>query len=177
LPQRSVGLVIGDRQQSYLGPRHRRIIGALGELDRRGFTHAGAGANLAAAAAPAYRRTADGTVALVAMASGAMRDGAAATTTQAGVHELHHGGETGLVRGEECPFGLKRVIPGCAGGAGSEAVNTGLSWRSEAGILRSRARELRLRPRMTGMTVLLQSPFTGGDDQVWVATSSCRIWP
>ena len=50
------------------------IIGMLDELDRRGFAHAGAGADLAAAAAPAYRRTAAGMVALVAVASGAIRE-------------------------------------------------------------------------------------------------------
>lgn len=38
------------------------IIGMLDELDRRGLVHAGAGKDLAAAAAPAYRRTANGTV-------------------------------------------------------------------------------------------------------------------
>lgn len=64
------------------------VIGALDELDARGFAHAGAGADLAAAAAPAYRRTDNGTVALVAAASGAIRDGAAATAARAGVNEL-----------------------------------------------------------------------------------------
>jgi poly-gamma-glutamate capsule biosynthesis protein CapA/YwtB (metallophosphatase superfamily) len=67
------------------------IIGALAELDGRSFTHAGADRNLAAAAGPAYRRTAQGTVALVAVASGAIRDSAAATTTRAGVNELRRG--------------------------------------------------------------------------------------
>ena len=51
------------------------IIGMLRELDARGFSHAGAGIDLAAAAAPAYRRTENGTVALVAMASGSIREG------------------------------------------------------------------------------------------------------
>jgi poly-gamma-glutamate synthesis protein (capsule biosynthesis protein) len=64
------------------------IIGALGELDARGFVHAGAGMDLAAAAAPAYCRSANGSVALVAMASGAIRDGAAARATRAGINEL-----------------------------------------------------------------------------------------
>jgi poly-gamma-glutamate capsule biosynthesis protein CapA/YwtB (metallophosphatase superfamily) len=53
-----------------------------------GFAHAGAGVDVAAAAAPVYRHTADGTVALVAAASGGIRDGAAATATRAGVNEL-----------------------------------------------------------------------------------------
>ncbi len=64
------------------------IVGMLAELDARGFAHAGSGGDLAAAAAPALRRTANGTVALVAAASGAIRDGAAATATRAGVNEL-----------------------------------------------------------------------------------------
>jgi poly-gamma-glutamate synthesis protein (capsule biosynthesis protein) len=64
------------------------IIGTLRELEVRGFAHAGAGANLAMAASPAYRRTESGTVALVAMASGAIRDGAAATATRAGINEM-----------------------------------------------------------------------------------------
>jgi poly-gamma-glutamate synthesis protein (capsule biosynthesis protein) len=64
------------------------IVGALDELGRRGVAHAGTGADLAAASAPAYRHTASGTVALVAAASGAIRDGGAATTARAGVNEL-----------------------------------------------------------------------------------------
>ena len=64
------------------------IVGALAELEARGFTHAGAGADLAAAAAPAFRRTANGTVGLVAAASGRIRDGAAATAARAGVNEI-----------------------------------------------------------------------------------------
>ena len=67
------------------------IIGMLGGLDRRGFAHAGAGINVASAAAPAYRCTENGTVALVAMASGSIREGAAATATRAGVNELRLG--------------------------------------------------------------------------------------
>ena len=72
------------------------IIGTLAALDARGFAHAGTGVSLAAAAAPAYRRTANGTVALVAMASAAIRDGAAATVTRAGVNELHRDAEGAL---------------------------------------------------------------------------------
>jgi poly-gamma-glutamate capsule biosynthesis protein CapA/YwtB (metallophosphatase superfamily) len=66
----------------------RGIVGALAELDARGFTHAGAGIDLAAAAAPAYCCTANGTVALVAVASGRIRDGAAAPVVRPGVNEL-----------------------------------------------------------------------------------------
>ncbi len=64
------------------------IVGALAELDRRALAHAGSGADLAAAAAPAYQRTVNGTVALVAMASGALRDGATAAVSHPGVNEL-----------------------------------------------------------------------------------------
>src|SRR5580692_6736856 len=64
------------------------ILGALDELDKRGLVHAGTGGELAAAAAPAYCRTANGAVALVAGASGQVRDGGAATPSRAGVNEL-----------------------------------------------------------------------------------------
>jgi poly-gamma-glutamate capsule biosynthesis protein CapA/YwtB (metallophosphatase superfamily) len=64
------------------------ILGALNELDKRDFGHAGTGADLAAASAPAYRRTANGTIVLVAAASGAIREGGAATASRGGVNEL-----------------------------------------------------------------------------------------
>lgn len=67
------------------------ILAALDELDKRQFVHAGTGTDLAAAAAPAYCRTAAGAVALVAAASGAIRDGGAATGRRAGVNELRFG--------------------------------------------------------------------------------------
>ena len=69
------------------------IIGMVRELDARGFCHAGAGNDLAAAAAAAYRKTANGTVALVAIASGSIREGAAATDIRAGVNELRLTGD------------------------------------------------------------------------------------
>lgn len=53
-----------------------------------GFSYAGTGANLDEATAPGYRDTPGGKVALVSMASGAIRDGAAATATRAGVNEV-----------------------------------------------------------------------------------------
>ncbi len=64
------------------------IVGVLAELEARGFTHAGAGADLTAAAAPAFRRTASRTIGLVAAASGRIRDGAAATAARVGVNEI-----------------------------------------------------------------------------------------
>jgi poly-gamma-glutamate capsule biosynthesis protein CapA/YwtB (metallophosphatase superfamily) len=70
------------------------IVGALDELDQRGLTHAGTGTDLAAAAAPAFSHTANGTVALVAGASGQIRDGGAATPARAGVNELRVADDT-----------------------------------------------------------------------------------
>lgn len=64
------------------------VVDALSEIDTHGFVHAGSGATLAAAAAPAYRKTSEGTVALVAMATGAIREGGAATATRPGVNEI-----------------------------------------------------------------------------------------
>lgn len=72
------------------------IVGMLAELEARGFAHGGSGADLAAAAAPAYRETENGTVALVATASGAIREGAAATASRAGVNELRLADEGAL---------------------------------------------------------------------------------
>lgn len=69
------------------------VVGTLAALDARGFSHAGSGADLNAAAAPTYRRTANGTVGLVAAASGAIRDGAAAKVTRPGVNELRRDAE------------------------------------------------------------------------------------
>jgi poly-gamma-glutamate capsule biosynthesis protein CapA/YwtB (metallophosphatase superfamily) len=70
------------------------ILGALEELDKRGLVHGGTGANLAGAAGPAYCRSAKGTVALIAAASGAIREGGGATSSRAGVNELRLDGES-----------------------------------------------------------------------------------
>lgn len=64
------------------------VMDAISEIDRRGFTHAGSGATLPDATAPAYRRTSRGTVALVSMATGAIREGGAATAARPGVNEI-----------------------------------------------------------------------------------------
>lgn len=93
------------------------IIGMLDELDRRGFAHAGAGADLAAAAVPAYRRTAAGTVALVAAASGAIRPGAAASPIRAGVNELRRDGDGALHPGD-----LARILGAIAEAAGKADI-------------------------------------------------------
>ena len=64
------------------------VLATLEAVERRGFTHAGTGKNLTEATAPAYRDTPAGRIALVSMASGAIRPGAAATDTRAGVNEV-----------------------------------------------------------------------------------------
>lgn len=92
------------------------IIGALAEIETRGFTHAGAGAGLTAAAAPAFRRTANGTVGLVAAASGRIRDGAAATAVRAGVNEI--GCTAGVLDAQD----LARTLAAIADAAGQADV-------------------------------------------------------
>jgi poly-gamma-glutamate capsule biosynthesis protein CapA/YwtB (metallophosphatase superfamily) len=54
----------------------------------RDFAYAGTGEDLPKATAPGYRESRGGRVALVSMASGAIREGAAATATRAGVNEV-----------------------------------------------------------------------------------------
>jgi len=63
------------------------IENTLRELDRRHMIHAGTGRTMAEAAAPAYLKTANGTVALVASASGLIAAGARAAAHH-GVNEL-----------------------------------------------------------------------------------------
>jgi len=64
------------------------FLNTLKEADRVGLVHAGTGKTLAEATAPAYLKTAHGTVALVALASGSIPKGGMATSTQPGVDEL-----------------------------------------------------------------------------------------
>jgi poly-gamma-glutamate capsule biosynthesis protein CapA/YwtB (metallophosphatase superfamily) len=64
------------------------VVNTINEADRVGLAHAGTGKTLADATAPAYLKTAHGTVALVALASGSLPKGAIATDTQPGVDEL-----------------------------------------------------------------------------------------
>jgi poly-gamma-glutamate synthesis protein (capsule biosynthesis protein) len=64
------------------------VVNTLKEADRVGLVHAGTGKTLAEATAAAYLKTAHGTVALVALASGSLPKGAIATDTQPGVDEL-----------------------------------------------------------------------------------------
>src|SRR5690242_15054975 len=64
------------------------VLATLDAVERRGFTHAGTGRNLNEATAAGYRDTPAGRIALVSMASGAIRTGAAATETRPGVNEV-----------------------------------------------------------------------------------------
>ena len=64
------------------------IQNALQQADRLQLAHAGTGSNVSEATAPAYLRTAKGTIALVAMASGLVAEGGSATATRPGVNEL-----------------------------------------------------------------------------------------
>jgi poly-gamma-glutamate synthesis protein (capsule biosynthesis protein) len=82
------------------------IVGALQAMDARGFVHAGTGRNLAEAAAPAYQRTPNGTVALVAMASGQIRPGGGATDSRPGVNEARQDPATGGLMEED----VQRVL-------------------------------------------------------------------
>ncbi|HKE27254.1 MAG TPA: CapA family protein, partial [Bryobacteraceae bacterium] len=64
------------------------IRNTIREANTRNLVHAGTGNNLAEASAPAYLRTPQGIVALVASASGLMAPGANATADRPGVNEL-----------------------------------------------------------------------------------------
>jgi poly-gamma-glutamate synthesis protein (capsule biosynthesis protein) len=77
----------------------------LKEFTRLGLAHAGTGSTVDKAVAPAFLKTPKGTVALVAMASGLVAPGAAATATHPGVNELRVG--PGNVPNEE---DAKRIL-------------------------------------------------------------------
>lgn len=64
------------------------IQNTIRETDSRKITHAGTGNNLAEASAPAYLRTAKGTIALIASASGLITPGGNAAADRPGVNEL-----------------------------------------------------------------------------------------
>jgi poly-gamma-glutamate synthesis protein (capsule biosynthesis protein) len=64
------------------------IQNAIREADKRNLIHAGTGNTLKEAVAPGYLHTSKGTVALIAMASGLVPPGGAATPTRPGVNEL-----------------------------------------------------------------------------------------
>ena len=75
-------------RQSCLRPQGPGNRNTLAETHRRGIAHAGTGANLAEAAAPAYLHLPKLTVALVASASGLIAPGGNATAERPGVNEL-----------------------------------------------------------------------------------------
>ena len=80
------------------------IMSTIQALDERGLSFAGTGRNLAAASRPAFLKG-SGSVALVAAASGAIRDGAAATITRPGVNELARGPDGALT-----PLDVERYL-------------------------------------------------------------------
>lgn len=93
------------------------ILAAVAAMDGRGFVHAGTGRTLAELAAPAYQRTPAGSiVALVAMASGQIRDGGAATETRPGVNEVRRIPGTGAVTGLD-EADVARVLAAIGDGA------------------------------------------------------------
>lgn len=76
----------------------RGILATINEARRNGFQFSGTGRNIAQATAPAFLETTAGTVALVSMASGSIREGAAASPGSPGVNELRvAGGEPNVV--------------------------------------------------------------------------------
>jgi len=87
------------------------IAAALAPLKARGLTYAGTGLDLASAAAPAYRTTPHGKVALIAFASGGVSLGAAATSQRPGVNELRR--DTAGFNGED----LARILGAVGEGA------------------------------------------------------------
>jgi poly-gamma-glutamate synthesis protein (capsule biosynthesis protein) len=92
------------------------ILSTIDAVEQRGLTFAGSGPDLASASAPGYlkgRRT----VALVAAAAGAIRDGAAATATRPGVNELRRGAD-GALNG----FDVERYLAAIRLAASSGAI-------------------------------------------------------
>lgn len=67
------------------------IQNAIREADNRNLVHAGTGKSIEEAVAPGYLHAPKGTIALVAMASGFVPSGGAATATRPGVNELRVG--------------------------------------------------------------------------------------
>jgi poly-gamma-glutamate synthesis protein (capsule biosynthesis protein) len=76
------------------------ILDTVDAIERAGLISAGSGADLARAAAPAFARTAGGSVALVAFATGKVREGGAATNSRPGVNELRRD-SSGLPREQD----------------------------------------------------------------------------
>ncbi|ADG10558.1 capsule biosynthesis protein CapA [Caulobacter segnis] len=85
------------------------ILDTVEALERQGLAFAGSGADLTAAAAPSYLKSPVGAVALVAFATGKVRDGGAATASRPGVNELRRGPS-----GEPVAEDLARILAAIA---------------------------------------------------------------
>jgi poly-gamma-glutamate synthesis protein (capsule biosynthesis protein) len=90
------------------------IVSTLKAFESRGLAHAGTGRTLAAAAAPVVLSTPHGRVALVAFASGKIRDGGAATADRPGVNELRFDEKTKTVFPEDVDRILSAVSAAAA---------------------------------------------------------------
>ena len=77
------------------------ILATIEEVRRRDFVFAGTGATLEAASAPAVIKTARGSVALVAFASGKVGDNAVATATKPGLNEVRFDEKSGEIVAED----------------------------------------------------------------------------
>lgn len=82
----------------------RGILATIDEARRNGFQFSGTGRNSAEATAPAFLETTAGTVSLVSMASGSIREGAAASPGSPGVNELR------VARGEPNALDRARIL-------------------------------------------------------------------
>jgi poly-gamma-glutamate capsule biosynthesis protein CapA/YwtB (metallophosphatase superfamily) len=86
------------------------IRNTLKETESRKIARAGTGNNLAEASAPAYLKTAKGTIALVASASGLITAGGSATADRPGVNELRvEAGDKPNEASEDLPAGAPNV--------------------------------------------------------------------
>ena len=94
------------------------IQNTLRDVSRLNLVHAGIGKTVDEAAAPGYLHTPKGTVALIAMASGEVAPGGAATSTRPGVDEIRvdQGSKGNVVGSTSDRYGtpLKRNEEGCA---------------------------------------------------------------
>jgi poly-gamma-glutamate synthesis protein (capsule biosynthesis protein) len=88
------------------------IIDAFTAVQERGLVYAGSGLNLTQASRAGYRETSNGMVAVVACATGKVRDGGAATATRAGVAELRRDASGAFV-----PADLARTLAEIAAAA------------------------------------------------------------
>jgi poly-gamma-glutamate synthesis protein (capsule biosynthesis protein) len=91
------------------------LLNTLREVKARDITHAGIGENLEEAAAPGYIHTPHGTVALVSMASGLIRQGAFAGEAKPGINEIHlEGGTPNVDAGHPSSADTQRILASIA---------------------------------------------------------------